>query len=499
MLAAIAAVAVAGLGLALAASAQASSVQWRTVTDGLNNPGGGVYLTNRHSGYYMGRLQRREMFGVHDYKGSRGFGARMTDDGRVYRWGRAMGDANECLWIGPAGNGPPGDEYLGGVDGRNAASCSRVPMRALAERTNFGKAFNCPANGAVGPQRTTLSKDTGFFHNVEWVRTGDRYSVAHVAGPRRTVLPAGSTVWYRYTTRDGAKAVVFAGAADGGELGWGFVDADAVNEPDMRHWTLTGSTAQEWTCGTALDASGRHWHDTVGVTRGPSVYLSDDNNATNYALVQFNMLLGGAQPVTGDWDGDGRTEVGLYSAPYFRLPASNEPGAAVSTVALGEPGDVPVAGDWDDDGVDTVGVFRAGAFMLSDTPAPEPGQISFASVSRTLALGATGDVPLAGRWSETQQADSPAIYRAPDFFFSVPTGDPDVPGQYVQAAGAVRFGSVGDLPVAGDWDNKGYDSIGVYRAPYFMLRNTNASGDPDSVLTFGAAGDQPVAGNWDGR
>lgn len=496
-LAALVAVGVVVMGLAIAASAQASSVQWRLVTDGLSNPGGGVYLTNTHSGYYMGRLFKREMFGVHDYQGSRGFGARVTDDGRVYRWGHAMGDANECLWIGPAGNGPPGDEYLGRVDGRNGASCSRVHMRALAERTNFGRAFNCPANEAVGPQRTVLTQDAGFFHNVEWVRDGDRYSVAHVSGPQRAVLPAGTTIWYRYTTRDGSKAVVFARHPSGAELGWGFVDADAVREPDMRHWTLAGSTGPEWTCGTALEASSRHWRDTVGVARGQSHFLSDDNKNTDYALTSFNALLGVRQTLAGDFDGDGADEVGTYETPYFRLPVSNESDAPMRTVVLGQPGDLPVAGDWNGDGIDTVGVFRNGVFMLSDQPAPAAGQTAFATATRTVMLGAPGDLPLAGRWTPGQPSDSPAVYRAPGFYFTFPTNDPATP--YVQAAGVVRFGSLGDQPVAGDWDNKGYDSIGVYRDGNFLLRNVNESGEPDSVFGFGAVGDAPIIGNWDGH
>jgi hypothetical protein len=495
-----AAVAICAALLAAATGASASAIQWRPVADGLGNPGGGVYLTNSHSGYYMGRINRREMFGVHDYRGSRGFGARVTDDGRVYRWGYAMGDANECLWIGPAGNGPPGDSYLGRVDGENRdAKCSSTHMRALSIRTNFGRDFNCPANAAVGPQRTTLRRSAAFFHNVKWERDGDRYSVAHAAGPRRAVLPRGTTVWYRYTTRDGAKAVVFARDAASGELGWGFVDADAVERPDMRHWTLAGSWGQEWTCGTALDAGGRHWRDTIGVARGASVYLSDDNSNTDRTLTLFESLVSGGTAVAGDFDGDGDDEVGVYNAPYFRVPIGDGdeggPSTAFSTVVFGQTGDLPLTGDWDGDGVDTAGVFRNGVFMMTDTAAGASGTVAHAVTHRQFALGLPGDVPLAGRWTSDQDADAPAVYRAPEFYFALPAGDQ--PASYAIAPGVVRYGNVGDLPVAGDWDNKGHDSFGVFREGTFLLRNANTPGPPDSVLPFGAIGDTPLAGNWD--
>ncbi len=490
------AVGIAVLGLALSASAQASPVQWRIVTDGLENPGGGVYLTNAHSGYYMGRLYRRQMFGVHDYRGSRGFGARVTDDGRVYRWGRGLGDADGCFWIGPAGNGPPGDEYLGRVDGDNRAkACSRVHMNALAERTNFGRDFNCPANAAVGPQRTTLRRSASFHHNVAWHRDGERYRVEHVAGPRRAVLPAGTTVWYRYTTRDGSKAVVFARSADGEELGWGFVEADAVEPPSMRHWTLAGSWAPEWSCGTALEATGRHWRDTVGVARGAGAHLTDDNVATGRVLTHFDPL-GGGRLVAGDFDGDGADEVAVYNAPNLRVLDAGGTGASAGTLVMGQAGDLPVVGDFDGDGKDTLGVYRLGVFHLSDN-ALAPGSTVYAVATRRFALGLPGDVPLAGRWSAGQRTDSPAVYRTPGLYVSVPQEGAVDP--YAIAPGVVRYGALGDLPVVGDWDNKGYDSIGVYRSGTFMLRNTNTTGEPDSVFPYGIAGDLPLAGNWDGR
>ena len=62
-----------------------------------------------------------------------------------------------------------------------------------------------------------------------------------------------------------------------------------------------------------------------------------------------------------------------------------------------------------------------------------------------------------------------------------------------------QFGMEGDLPVVGDWDGNGGDTVGVYRGGAFFLRDFNAGGYPDRVFSLGIAGDLPLAGNWDGQ
>lgn len=56
----------------------------------------------------------------------------------------------------------------------------------------------------------------------------------------------------------------------------------------------------------------------------------------------------------------------------------------------------------------------------------------------------------------------------------------------------------GDLPVSGDWNGDGVDTIGFYRPSNgsFYLRNSNSSGLADISFPFGEAEDRPVAGDW---
>ena len=55
----------------------------------------------------------------------------------------------------------------------------------------------------------------------------------------------------------------------------------------------------------------------------------------------------------------------------------------------------------------------------------------------------------------------------------------------------------GDIPVVGDWDGNGIDSIGVFRNGIFYLRNSNSNGFADLAFTYGQPGDIPVVGDWD--
>ncbi len=58
---------------------------------------------------------------------------------------------------------------------------------------------------------------------------------------------------------------------------------------------------------------------------------------------------------------------------------------------------------------------------------------------------------------------------------------------------------VGGTPLAGDWDGDGVDTIGVYNNGQVSLRNTNTIGHPDINFDFGGPGLVPVSGDWDGN
>ncbi len=62
------------------------------------------------------------------------------------------------------------------------------------------------------------------------------------------------------------------------------------------------------------------------------------------------------------------------------------------------------------------------------------------------------------------------------------------------------MGEPGDLPIIGDWNGDGTDTIGVYRpkTAEFFLDDDN-DGHPDQPsINFGVIGDFPIVGDWDG-
>jgi hypothetical protein len=59
-------------------------------------------------------------------------------------------------------------------------------------------------------------------------------------------------------------------------------------------------------------------------------------------------------------------------------------------------------------------------------------------------------------------------------------------------------GDASDLPVVGDWNSNGVDTIGVYRnsTGVFLLSDSNTSPAVNYSLVFGNPGDTPFAGRW---
>jgi hypothetical protein len=93
--------------------------------------------------------------------------------------------------------------------------------------------------------------------------------------------------------------------------------------------------------------------------------------------------------VVGDWNGDGRDDIGVRRAgTWFQRDAASS-GPSSRTFPYGRLGNLPVAGDWHHHGKDTPGVFRAGTWYLREG--------SFPSASATVRFGAPGDRPVVRR------------------------------------------------------------------------------------------------------
>jgi hypothetical protein len=134
---------------------------------------------------------------------------------------------------------------------------------------------------------------------------------------------------------------------------------------------------------------------------------------------------------------------------------------------------------------DTIGVFRdpVTKFYLRNS-----NTSGFADI--IVVYGSVGDQPLAGDFNG-DNVDTLGTFRQGVFFLrnSNSTGFADV---------VIGFGSPGDIAVMGDWNGDGVDTIGVYRNGTFFLRNSNTTGVADMTFTLGIPGDIPIAGDWNG-
>jgi hypothetical protein len=118
---------------------------------------------------------------------------------------------------------------------------------------------------------------------------------------------------------------------------------------------------------------------------------------------QYNFGISGDIPVSGDWNSDGRTEIGVFrnSTHLFYLDFNGN-GAWNGAVTdksynFGITGDIPVTGDWNADGKTEIDVFRPSTHLFY-LDYNGNGAWNGAAIDRQFNFGITGDKPLAGKW-----------------------------------------------------------------------------------------------------
>ncbi len=300
-----------------------------------------------------------------------------------------------------------------------------------------------------------------------------------------TVTAAGSCTWRAVS--DVPWITVLSGATGSGN---GTVTYRvAAHRGRARTGTLTVS-GRAVTVNQAVSA-----FETVGLFRRSDGFFYLRNSLTGgFADVSFFFGQGNDIPLSGDWDGDGTTTIGVFrivsgTATFF-LRNSNSAGFADVSFSFGAPGDIPVVGDWNGDGRDTVGVFRNGVFLLRNTN-------SAGMADSIVNFGLATDTPVVGDWDGNGTTTVGCYRRSNGFFYyrnDLLSG---------VAEGSFFYGLADDLPFAGDWDGDGRDGIGIVRLTEgswrFFLKNELSSGFADVSFNYGNVNDLPVVGNWNGR
>ncbi len=198
-------------------------------------------------------------------------------------------------------------------------------------------------------------------------------------------------------------------------------------------------------------------------------------------LGRFENIFGyaGTVPVTGNFDDDPLTDFGVYYAPLgsWYLFKSSE---GFFETQFGYAGTVPVTGDFDGDGRSDFGAYYAPLgkwylFMSSE---------GFFETQ----FGYAGTVPVTGDFDGDDRTDF-GVYYAPmgKWYLFMSTE-----GFY-----ETQFGYAGTVPVTGDFDGDGWTDFGVYYAPlgkWYLFKSTEGF----SEMQFGYVGTVPVTGDFDG-
>lgn len=253
---------------------------------------------------------------------------------------------------------------------------------------------------------------------------------------------------------------------------------------------------------------------------------------TGQILLQASFGAPGSLPVTGDFDGDGKAQIGIYLEGLWFLDLNGNGiwDEGDLWVQLGQSSDRPVTGDWDGDGKTDVGIF--GPAWIRDELAVrhEPGLPDAAnrregppknlppqenqqtSGARALRLTSRGPlradaidhvfffgsrqaIPVTGDWNND------GITNIGVFLEGRWILDIDGDGRLTAHDLVIEsFGQLGDLPVVGDWNGDGITDLGIWREGTFIL---DMDGDrrltaQDRVISLGQKGDLPVTGDFNG-
>jgi Tol biopolymer transport system component len=268
------------------------------------------------------------------------------------------------------------------------------------------------------------------------------------------------------------------------------MNADGSNQTQ-----LTSGSAAKFDPSFSADGNSISF-SSVTANEGDIFIMKADGTGQN----QITNSVGNDIVATWQWL-PGPDTIGVYrpSTSQFLLRNSTTAGSPNETVAFGQVGDLPVAGDWNGDGQDTQGVFRNGQFLLRQ---PTTVVVPFhppvvVNITLLVNFGQAGDLPVVGDWNG-DGIDTVGVFRPSTGQWRL-TNSANTNNSSPPADLLFNFGSAGDAPVAGDWDGDGRDSIGTFNAGSWALRNSNSAGAADITVLFGTApGARPVVGDWNG-
>lgn len=215
-------------------------------------------------------------------------------------------------------------------------------------------------------------------------------------------------------------------------------------------------------------------------------YVNDPAAANGFSvsrLIQFTIFGGSSSRTPFDFDGDGKTDVGITrgggSLDWWINRSSN---AQTYLTTFGTATDIMAPADFTGDRKTDVAVFRPANgywyILRSDD-----------STFSAFAWGTGGDIPAPADYDADGKSDAAVFRPTSGYWYVLQSSN----GQYR----AEQFGVNGDRPVAGDYDGDGRADIGIFR-PSTGTWWVNRSSAGLLSVAFGISTDKVVPGDYTG-
>jgi stage II sporulation protein D len=421
-------------------------------------------------------------------------------------------DAMEVITTTSAGSAM--DKYLWGI----AEVPVSWPDQALRAQAIAARTYAAKRPGAVLQPTPADQNYLGYAQEAEDARFGSRWRTAvNATSTLVVVLSAdGSLVDALYSSS-------FGGRSEDRRYVWGAPEIPYLRSVDDSRWEMASSNPSErrsWARGftfaqltTLLQSyASAHGLPVPGAVTGMSVaapgssarlsgvrvvgrYASgtaydvawegwDVRQALGLLSPGFGIeIVGTGWALTGDWDGDGATDLGWYrdGAVALRLGSGS-----VVRFRYGNSGMRPIAGDWNGDGRDEIGVVIGNQWHLRYT-------LTSGVADRVFAYGRAGDIPVVGDW-DGDGGDGAGVVRSNVWYLrnTVGAGSAELTFAYGFTAGR-------NAVLTGDWDGNGTETPAIRRSNTWYLRNSNTAGTANLTFTYGPTTGVPaVVGDWNG-
>ena len=226
-------------------------------------------------------------------------------------------------------------------------------------------------------------------------------------------------------------------------------------------------------------------------------------------------------PVAADWEGRGRTSIGVFepNTGNWHLDNGNGQWDTCSSTgdtcitSHGSPGSFPVVRELSSEKL-VVGTFQAQVTtQVNGTNVTKQGVWNFdldgdgnvdkCNIDQCIEnFGQSGDLAIIGDWNGTGKEEIGVFRPQTVQFYLDLNGNGKWDGPTIDRLMG-PFGLPTDLPIVGDWDGTGKVRIGVYRpsaGEWYLDIDGNGKWDGSTVDLlmgpFGQPGDLPVVGKW---